>query len=133
MSCSKCHYPNPAPVHVGDIKSQYNERCPICGLWLRQNTEQITLLQGQLAYLDAEIKLYTAKILYLSGLYEKFSSSTRKTDTVLGLAKVAKDSLDKRVVTFNGYVAQRAEVQVYLNSLLQMNIEIEEKNFMLGM
>lgn len=128
MSCSKCHYPNPAPVHVGDMKSQYNERCPICGIWLYQNTEQIALMQEQRAYLDAEIKLYTAKILYLSGLYEKFSSSTRKTDTVLRFAKVAKESLDKRIVTFNGYVAQRAEVQIYLNSLLQMNIEIDKKN-----
>ena len=128
MSCSKCHYPNPAPVYVGDAKSQYNERCPICGLLLHQNTEQITLMQGQRAYLDAEIKLYTAKILYLSGLYEKFSSSTRKTATVLGLAKVAKDSLDKRIVTFNGYVAQRTEVQVYLNTLLQRNLDIDEKN-----
>ena len=128
MSCSRCHYPNPAPVHVGDVKSQYNERCPICGFCLHQNTEQIALMQQQSACLDAEIKLYTAKIVHLTGLVEKFSFSG--SETVPSLAKIAKESLNKRIMTFNGYVAQRVEVQAFLNTLLQENIEIDNKNLL---
>ena len=128
MSCSKCHYPNPAPVYVGDAKSQYNERCPICGFWFHQNTEQIALMQGQLAYLDAEIKVYSAKINVLVEFHDNLSSSEYKTTTNIYLLNVTKASLDKRVVTFNGYVAQRVEVQAFINTLLQRNLEIDEKN-----